>query len=63
MSKIKKLIDDKGIKQKKLAEAAGVSGAYMSLIIQGKRSPTVGILKKIADFLGVTIDELLDEAA
>lgn len=56
----KKLIDnDKSVKE--LAEYAGVSDAYISMLCSGKRE--VGKLNlntaiRIADFLGCTVDDL-----
>lgn len=50
---------DKRISQKELAEAAGVTESMISKIINTDLIPSVVKLKRIADKLGVTIDDLL----
>lgn len=50
---------DKRITQKELAEAAGVTQSMISKIINTDIVPSVLKLKRIADKLGVTIDDLL----
>ena len=50
---------DKNIPLKVLAEEAGVSQAMMTKIVQGKKNPSVAKLVKIANKLGVSVDELI----
>ena len=50
---------DKRITQKELAEATGVTQSMISKIINTDIVPSVLKLKRIADKLGVTIDDLL----
>ena len=50
---------DKNIPLKELAEEAGVSQAMMTKIVQGKKNPSVAKLVKIANKLGVSLDELI----
>lgn len=47
--------------QEKLCEAAGVDRAYISQIEGGTRNPSVSVVARIADALGVTVSELLGE--
>lgn len=50
----------KGIKAYKIANEIGISNGNLYDILSGKNSnPTIKVLKRIADYLGVTIDELL----
>lgn len=50
----------KGIKAYKIAKEIGISNGNLYDILSGKNSnPTIKVLKRIADYLGVTIDELL----
>ncbi len=49
----------RGLSGKELAEAAGITPGYLSHIESGKRDGTVGTMKKIAEALGVTIDDLV----
>ena len=49
----------KGISQKDLAESIGVAKSTYSLYESGNREPGVPTIKKIADVLNVSADELL----
>lgn len=49
----------RGLTAKALAEAAGITQAYLSQIETGKRDGTIGTMKKIADALKLTIDDLV----
>ena len=51
--------DFRGLSAKALAEAAGITQAYLSQIETGKRDGTIGTMKKIAEALEVTIDDLV----
>ena len=44
---------------KELAQKAGIMQAYLSQIESGKRDGTVDTMKRIAEALDVTIDELV----
>lgn len=57
--KIKLLLKEKGISQTELAENVGVSQAMISYIVKGFKVPSVTLLKRISDYLGVTMDELV----
>ena len=49
----------KGMTQKELAENIGVAKSTYSLYESGNREPNVQTIKKIADILNVSADELL----
>lgn len=49
----------KGISQKEMAENIGVAKSTYSLYESGNREPNVQTIKKIADILNVSADELL----
>ena len=49
-----------GKTQAELATAAGVSQAFVAQIETGKRDGTVGVLARIAEVLGVRIDDLVE---
>ena len=49
----------KGISQKDMAEIIGVAKSTYSLYESGNREPNVQTIKKIADILNVSADELL----
>lgn len=56
---LKKARIQKGITQKELAEKIGVAKSTYSLYESGNREPNVQNIKKIADILDVSADELL----
>lgn len=56
---IKSLLEEKNVTQAELAENVGVSQAMISYILKGYKTPSVQLLKRIADYLGVTMDELV----
>ena len=54
---LKVLRQRRGLSQRKLAHLAGVSNATVSLIEHGKTDPSMGLLRKILDSLGVSFAE------
>lgn len=57
---LKGIMKEKGIEQKTLAQAIGVSDASVSFWLSGQKYPTPGKVQKIADFLGVRKSQLID---
>lgn len=57
--KIKEYMTERGITQVELAKAAGVSEAFISYVVENKKMPSVPVLKRIAQKLGVLMDELV----
>lgn len=53
--------EHRGLTVKALAEAAGITPAYLSQLETGKRDGTVATVKKLADALGVSVDDLVGE--
>ncbi len=51
--------EQKGLSQKDVSEKIGVAKSTYSLYESGKREPNVQTIKKIADVLDVSADELL----
>lgn len=58
-SKIKVWRDFRGMSAKALAKSVGISQPYLSQIESGARDGAVETVKKIADALGITVDELV----
>jgi DNA-binding XRE family transcriptional regulator len=58
-NKIKVWRDYRGMSAKALADAAGISAAYLSQIEKGVREGSLDTMKKIAEALKVTIGELV----
>ena len=52
----------RGWSQEQLAEAAELDRTYVSGIERGTRNPTLSTMGRIADALGVTVIELLQDA-
>lgn len=44
--------------QKELAKQIGISESHMSLILAGRRLPSLRVAKKMAAVLGTTVDQL-----
>lgn len=59
--KIKELIEKNNVSQAALAEIAGVSQAFISRVLKGYKTPSIAVLKRIADHFGVSLDELVSE--
>ena len=59
MNKIKMVLDQKGIKQKWLAEQLGKSFNMVNSYVQNRTQPSIETLYKIASILEVEVDELL----
>ena len=58
--RLKRLRRDRDWSQQRLAEAAGVSYMVITRIEQGlSKEPTILSMVKLADALGVTLDELV----
>lgn len=47
-----------GIQQTNLAEAAGVSQAFISGVVKGVKLPSLAAAKRMAEYLGISIDLL-----
>lgn len=52
------LIRASGVKRRFVASFIGVSYGYMNQITYGHAALTAGVKKKLADYLGVPVDEL-----
>lgn len=61
MNRIKKVLEQKGIKQIWLAEQLGKSYNMVHSYVQNKRQPSIEVLYRIAEILGVQATELLVE--
>ncbi|RDJ21796.1 XRE family transcriptional regulator [Bosea caraganae] len=54
--------EHRGLTASALAEKAGIAQSYLSQIETGKREGTLQTMKKIADALKVTVDDLIPRA-
>jgi len=56
---LKRLRTEKGFTQADIAKAIGVTCPYLSNIENGKVNPTLSTLTKLANAVGIKVDELL----
>lgn len=54
-------MDSRSVTQAELADAVGVSEAAISYILRGLKQPSLAVAQRMAEFLGVTVDELLTD--
>ena len=59
--RLKELRSHLGLSQRKLAQSAGVSNAIISLIEHGRTDPSMGLLKKVLDAMGVSFADFFSE--
>ena len=52
-----------GLTQEDLAERSGLDRSYIGGIERGERNPTLSVIEKIADGLGVSLAELFSYSA
>jgi transcriptional regulator with XRE-family HTH domain len=50
---------ERGLSQEELADRAGVHQTYLSGVERGRRNPTMTVLQKIAQALGLDIEDLV----
>jgi transcriptional regulator with XRE-family HTH domain len=61
MTNLQRIRKEKGMSQKELADALGVTQGTVSAWESGRWDPTVENLRAVAKVLGVTVDELIGE--
>jgi len=60
---VRRAREERGIAQSVVADAAGISLTYLSLVERGENTPTLTVVFRICDALGVSPSELLDEVS
>ena len=58
MTNLKRIIDEKGVQQRWLAEQVGVTEVSMSRYVNGERIPKAPMAIMMADALGVDVKDL-----
>jgi transcriptional regulator with XRE-family HTH domain len=53
--RLKKILNDRGMMQKELAEKTGINQADISRIENGTRNPSLAMMKRIAEGLGMQL--------
>ncbi|WP_422445275.1 helix-turn-helix transcriptional regulator [Thermoanaerobacterium sp. DL9XJH110] len=61
MLRIKETRESVGLTQKELANTVGVSREYISALENGRYSPSLNLLKKIAKTLNVSVKDLIED--
>lgn len=57
---LRSLREDSGLSQEDFADEIGLHRTYVSLLERGARNPSIALIDKIAQALGVTAGKLLD---
>jgi transcriptional regulator with XRE-family HTH domain len=52
-----------GLTQEDLADRSGLDRSYIGGVERGERNPTLGVIEKIAEGLGVTLAEIFSYSA
>jgi transcriptional regulator with XRE-family HTH domain len=60
---VRRAREQRGIAQSVIADTAGISLTYLSLVERGENTPTLTVVFRICDALGVSPSELLDEVS
>lgn len=58
-AKLKQLMTDSGVSERKLADAVGVGQPFINHVLQGFRQPQLAVAVRIAEYFGKTVDELV----
>lgn len=59
-ARVAQIRKDLNYSQEKLAELSGLDRSHIGYIEQGRRKPTLSTLLKIAEALGVSLQELME---
>ena len=54
-----RILGERGITQRKLASEVGATEMFISYVVNGYKCPSLTLTLKIADFLKVSLDELV----
>lgn len=57
--KLRELMESRSINQKEMAFYVGVSAVAMSYFVRGVKQPSLFVVKRMADCLDVTVDEII----
>lgn len=56
---LQRLRRERGLSQEELAHRANIHQTYLSGVEQGERNPSVNVLQRVAEALGIDIGELV----
>lgn len=63
MRRLQQMREERGLNQKKVAEDLNISRSAYSSYETGAREPSLDMLIKMADYFGLSVDELLSHCA
>ena len=58
---VRRIREERGLAQSVIADAAGISLTYLSLIERGENTPTLSVVFRLCDALAVSPSELLND--
>ena len=58
-AKLEKVLKEQGLSNSALADEVGVSKMFISYLIRGFKQPSVDVLVRICDALGLKTDDLI----
>ena len=61
IEKLKSLLEAQKLTQEQLAARVGISPTMTCFILKGFKNPSLEVAKRIADTLGVKLDDILKE--
>jgi transcriptional regulator with XRE-family HTH domain len=61
--RLKRLREHHGLSQRKLAQSAGVSNATISLIEHGRTDPSMGLMKRVLDAIGISFADFFSDSS
>lgn len=59
-SRIRELMDERGVTISDLARLVGVERSHISNILASRKQPSIGLALRISRVLGVTVNDLID---
>ena len=62
-TRIREYREQRGVSRRQLAAEVGVSGTQIARYESDEQSPTLPVARRIADFFGITLDELVANGA
>lgn len=60
MSKLKKLRNEKNLKQREVAKALGITTSYYGMIEIGTRRPSLNLAIKISRYFDLSVEEVFE---
>lgn len=58
--KLKAYLEENGMSYEKFGELVGVTGVAIMKVVRGFKQPSVALLRRIAEQMGCTMDDLCD---